>query len=86
MTDLGIADLARCDGVGRLTLERRIAELVALIGSFEARLEGRVGNADRTAGIHPDPAVRLAAFVRALAYRTVLADLHDLQRGLADHG
>lgn len=72
------AELTQCDGVGRISLEARVARLALALESVERRLEGRVDSASRTAAFHADPAVRQSALVRELAYRTALADLRAL--------
>ncbi len=77
-----IDDLARCDGVGRMTIERRLAALAGLLGDVERRLQDRADNAAKSADTHPDKDARHDAAVRELAYRTALADLRCLIEGV----
>ncbi len=71
-------ELLQVDGIGRNVLERRIVALVDLVYGVETRLQGRVDNSVRTGELHPDPLARQVALVRERAYRTALADFHEL--------
>ena len=73
-------DLLQFDGISRTVLEARIKQLVAKARAVESvfvRIEGRIGNAERTMTTHPDDAVRTNNEVRAAAYLTVLEDLRE---------
>lgn len=78
MIGLRSTDLDRVEGVGRITIERRLVALVGMVEDLGDRLEGRMENASRTASLHPDPEARRAAAVRELAYKTALADLYAM--------
>lgn len=79
---MNLTELTKCDGVGRVALERRIASLTELLGDVEKRLQARADNAGRSADTHPDKDARRDAAVRELAYRTALADLRCLIEGV----
>lgn len=65
-----------------MTIEHRLIAIVTVVNELDARLQGRVDNAARSADTHPDKDARRDAAIRELAYKTALADLRCLIEGI----